>query len=33
LIDYCKDLQAELDFCKAKVQVAEKILNDLKNSG
>lgn len=33
LIDYAKDLRTELDFCKAKVQVAEKILKELQDSG
>ena len=29
LIAYAKDLRAELDFCKAKVQVASKIMKEL----
>ena len=33
MVEYIKEITSELDFCKAKVQVAEKILNDLKSSG
>ncbi len=32
-MQYVKDIKGELDYCQTKVQVAEKILMDLKDSG
>lgn len=33
LIDLCNRLKEELAFCKSRVKIAEKIMNDLKATG